>query len=346
MNAIYAMKTLPILTFAAGAAAASAAFLFWPAAESADAAKLSAQTVRGAGLEEENAKLTARVKQLEKQAAAGGGANAAAEPGASGRGTPRQVAQHFDESKMEEMMKRQAEREVNRETDKLALRLKLTPDQKEELRKFLLARKEREREMFRAAMRDGGKVESRPAGPGMEEFLNGLLTPEQQAEYARSLEEQRRARAEDYAQRKVRKLNDQLSLSEEQKDGLFQAFAQRKLTETDPAGAARGDTVTPAAQGGAIAFSAASGDGFVEPVQFDFDVGEIMSPGSGDLDRATLESILTPEQLAVYDQRKAEEKERGPGLIQVEGLPESGTGGAAVRIEVRKESPPAASPEK
>lgn len=328
------MKTAAFLTFAAGAATASLCFLLWSAMQTPDPNKSPTHKFLNIGLTEENQKLTERVKNLEKQVAvvkqkaADGGERAE-------EGKPQvMTAHHFDESKMEEMMKQHAEREVNRETDKLALRLKLTPEQKESLRKFLLAQKESERAMFRTALKDGGQVEAKPAGQSKEDFLKGLLSPEQQTEYARSQEDQRKARAEDYAQRKVRKLNDQLSLSEEQKDGLFQAYAQKKLVETDPAKAPAGDNVVKAATHGAIAFSAGAAEGGVEPIEFDFDVGEVMNPGSGDLDRATLEGILTPEQLAVYDQRKAEEKAQGNGFFHVEGLPDA-TGGA-VRIEVNK----------
>ena len=124
-------------------------------------------------------------------------------------------------------------------------------------------------------------------GGGKEAFLNSLLTPEQQAEYARSQEEQRTGRAEEYAQRKVRKLNNDLSLSEEQKDKLFQAYAQQKLTATDSAKQPEGGDVIRAAVGGAISFASVTADGAggAEPIEIELDAGDFISPGSSDLDR-------------------------------------------------------------
>lgn len=51
---------------------------------------------------------------------------------------------------MEDMEKRQDEKDVNREVDRLTLRLKLTGDQKEALRMFLTDEKEKQRTAFRA----------------------------------------------------------------------------------------------------------------------------------------------------------------------------------------------------
>jgi hypothetical protein len=342
------MKSLPLLTFATGAAAGALAVWFFqsPTADDAhEAAKIS-----GVKLTDENRKLAERVLSLEKQATAAKEkretSTAEAEDG------PAKTVRHtFDESKMEKMMKQHAEREVNRETDAMALRLKLTPEQKGALRKFLLAKQESERLASRTTNKGGETVEEyTDEGQSEEDFLEELLTPEQQAEYARSLEEQHKANAEDYAQRKVRKLNEQLSLSEQQKDSLFQAFAQKKLAGTDPAATSPGGAVVKEATGGAISIAgAAVGGSAAGPIEFDFDVDEMFNPGSGDLDRATLEGILTPEQLAVYDQRKAEEKERGNGFIQIDNLSPPGEGavGAAVRIEVQQEiTPPPPASEK
>jgi hypothetical protein len=347
------MKTAAFLTFAAGAATASVCFLLWNLLQ--DPEKSPTYKLLNTGLSEENQKLNDRVKALEKQVAsvktkAGGPEAGAAEKPVDGK--PQVVTTHqFDESKMEEMMKQHMEREVNRETDAMALRLKLTPEQKGALRKFLLAKQDSESLVSRTTNKNGETVEEyADEGQSEEDFLEELLTPEQLAEYARSLEEQHKANAEDYAQRKLRKLNEQLSLSEQQKDSLFQAFAQKKLAGTDPAATSPGGDVLKEATGGAISIAgAAIGSSAAGPIGFEFDVDEMFNPGSGELDRATLEGILTPEQLAVYDERQAEEKERGHGFIHIDNLsaPREGAVGAAVHIEVeQKIAPPASSSEK
>lgn len=48
-----------------------------------------------------------------------------------GDARPQIFSSHFDDGKLEELMKQHAERDASREADKLALRLKLTPEQKE-----------------------------------------------------------------------------------------------------------------------------------------------------------------------------------------------------------------------
>lgn len=96
-------------------------------------------------------------------------------------------------------MKQHADREVNKEADSLALRLKLSPEQKESVRKFLLDGIERERKSIRDAIKNGGQIGTAKAEQRKEEFLKGLLTQERQADYTKSQEEQRTGRAEEYA---------------------------------------------------------------------------------------------------------------------------------------------------
>ncbi len=330
----HSMKTA-LLSSVAGAAAGALVMWLILSKASPDPAGGSLAAAGSVKLTGKNQKLTERVQSLEKQLAKAksGDAGDVAAAAESDDSKPKMITRTFDDKHMQEMMKERAERDANREADKLALRLKLTPEQKESLKKFLLAEKEKDQEMFRTAMKSGGKVEMSKKGGGKEAFLNSLLTPEQQAEYARSQEEQRTGRAEEYAQRKVRKLNNDLSLSEEQKDKLFQAYAQQKLTATDSAKQPEGGDVIGAAVGGAISFASVTADGAggAEPIEIELDAGDFISPGSSDLDRETMQAILTPEQLSVYDQRKAEEQERMKNMIHVEGLPGPG---ASVRMKV------------
>jgi hypothetical protein len=307
------MKT-PILFFSAGAV--SGVLAMWLIQSSGAAGsggkpdgKSVATGIRSSS--EEKDKLLARVQTLEKELkqAKGNKAEKAEEKIAAAAAAVPAKMVSFDEGKMEEMMKKGAERDVSREVDRLALRLKLSPEQKESLRKFLLARKEQERATVKAAMSGGNVRDALKPKESREDFMKSLLTPEQQADYARSQEERRTAKAEEYAQRKVRKLNNDLNLSEDQKDKFFQAYAQQKMTVNDAAKKEAGGDA--AAKSGTIAFTTVGGSLDGGPLEFEFDSDALM-PGANrsDLDRSTVESILTPEQLAVYDQRKAEEAEQ------------------------------------
>ena len=313
-----------VLCLIAGAAAG--ALVMWLVQSSGDAGG-GAETrspATGPALSEKEQKLTARVHALEKELKAvratgskdAGTADAPEEKSKASR----VITAAFDDKRIDEMMRQRAERDVNREVDRTALRLNLSAEQKESLRKYLMDGKERDRETFRTAMKNGGKVEASKPAQSKDEFLNSILTPDQQADYAKLREEQRTARAEEYAQRKVRKLNNDLNLSEEQKDKLFQAYAQQKLAATDASKQSEpGDVIGPRA-GGTIAFASvgASAGGSAEPVEIEFDAGDFFAGGGGDLDRGHLESILTPEQLAVYDQRRADEQEHVKKMIQTE----------------------------
>jgi hypothetical protein len=276
------MKT-PLLFFAAGALIV---WFFKLPPEHGSGGKVEVEAKAPPGFmatkaNDELAKQTARVQALEKEV------NELKSGRARTDTTPSRTP--FDEKRMEDLEKRQDEKDVNREVDRLTLRLKLMADQKLALRKFLTEGKEKQRTAFRATT--GVLVES--PSKGKEEFLKDLLTTEQQEEYARSVEDQRLSRAEEYAQRKVRKLNNELNLSEHQKDKLFQTYAQRKLEATDPTIKAEAGDTAPALQ------------------------GVLPDAGGGDIDRKALELILTPGQLTVYDQRQKDENEK-MGIVREE----------------------------
>jgi hypothetical protein len=328
------MKT-PVLFFVAGGAAGAVAMWLIQSSEAPETRETTGGKPVASALRtsEKEEKLAARVQALEKELkAAKEGSEDSIEDDpikSQGKKAAKMIRAPFGDEQIEEMMRKNAEREVSREVDRVALRLKLTPEQKESLRKFLTERKEQEHTSLKAAMKGGAPAEVTKRGQSKDEFLKTLLTPEQQADYARSQEEQRTAKAEEYAQRKVRKLNNELNLSEEQKDKLFQAYAQQKLTPADPAKKEPSGDVT-----GTIAFAtvgASIGDG--GPVEFEFD-GDALLGGNNksDIDRATVESILTPEQLAVYDQRKAEEQEQMKNVFRLEGG-EAMTKSLKIRVE-------------
>lgn len=285
-----------LLIFAAGGAAG--ALIMWflkPGPELGAGGAVSPSAVAATKAHDELAnQKTARVQVLEKELK---------DLKSSMEGTPSSIISGLsapamspaNEKIMQDLETRQDEKEVNREVDRLTLRLNLAGDQKAALRKFLTDGKEKQREAIKAVT-NGGFPESPSPEDFLteEEFLKGILTAEQRAEYARAAEEWRRTRAEDFAQRKVRKLNHELNLSEQQKDKLFQAYAQQKLEATDPAKKAADDDTAPLPQGVVV-------DEVV--------VG---------IDRKAMEAILTTEQLAVYDRRQKEENEQMSGIIRVE----------------------------
>ena len=232
-----------------------------------------------------------------------------------------------DESAMKDMMRKGAEHEARREADRLALRLKLTPEQKEALRKFLTERRMALMDNPAALLSPDGSPNASGKLQSLDDFLAANLTPEQQAEHARHKEEEKTAKVEDYAQRKMRGLARELSLTPEQKDRVFQAFADKKLADETARAANPGSPQENALEmvASSISVIGAGSTG----IEMAFDTESLMGPGKEALEqeRAMLKDILTPDQLAIYDQRRAEEAElRGPdgagGIIQLAPTPE------------------------
>ena len=244
--------------------------------------------------------------------------------GIAAEGSEQPMVHTVDEAAMKDMMRKGAEREARREADRLALRLKLTPEQKEALRQFLTDR--------RMALFEDPAAFAKPGGPGLatglDDYLAANLTPEQLAEHARLKEEEKTAKVEDYAQRKMRNLARELSLTPEQKDRVFQAFADKKLA--DDKAAAANPTASPVEGAAEIIASSigvigAGGSG----IEMSIDTESLMGPGKETLEqeRAMLKDILTPDQLAIYDQRRTEEAElrasdSAGGIIHLAPTPE------------------------
>jgi RNA polymerase sigma factor (sigma-70 family) len=198
-----------------------------------------------------------------------------------------------------EEMKKEAAREVNR----LALRLKLTPEQKQQLQEFLEGKNRIRIEELKRAVASGAFTRAMKGGEDLtpedhkimadldatehpeaetDAFLANLLTAAQQQEYAVSKEEKRVADAEESAHDALTAIGKQVDLTADQKDRLFQALAQRKLA-APPKPASAGES--------GVAFSL--GDAMP---QFDKSNDEV------------LRSILTAEQFQAYEKSREEDE--------------------------------------
>ena len=210
-----------------------------------------------------------------------------------------------DQAEIDKMMKKDAERKANRDADRLALRLKLTGPQKEALRAFLVADRELKMAKMQAMMT--GKAPAEPEQrQTLDEFLKGMLEPAQLAEHEKMAADDKAAKAEDFAQRRIRSLDRELGLSAEQKDRVFQALANARLTEPQKSGLAAHLEAAgaPAEEIAAVATLDADGGMFgVEMEDMPF-LGNLAS----EKERETLAGILTEEQMAVYDQRREDDK--------------------------------------
>ena len=224
-----------------------------------------------------------------------------------------------DPGEMDKMMKKDAERKANRDADRLALRLKLTGSQKEALRAFLVA--DREWKMAKMQETMSGKTpataEQRQT---LEEFLKGMLEPAQLAEHEKAQAEDKAAKAEDFAQRRIRSLDRELGLNAEQKDRVFQALANARLTEPQKSDLAAHLEAAGAPAEAIATMATIDADGGVFGVEME-DM-PFLGNLAGAKERETLAGILTEEQMAVYDQRREDDKASNPFF-----------GGAAFSVE-------------
>lgn len=193
---------------------------------------------------------------------------------------------------IETMMKQRATASMNRELDKLTMRLKLTPDQVSQLKAYYEARNAKHIELVQTMLKSGDLM-----SPGMEsrikelrdsetadqEFVDSLLTPEQREENTRLREETKIANAERYAQSQVDRIDRDVGLGAEQKDALYAAFAKQRMDsgETDNSPSPHGEADS--------------------------------EPSGNDV----LGSVLTPEQMEVLSRRRAERATEMQQMMQL-----------------------------
>ncbi|HWB05693.1 MAG TPA: sigma-70 family RNA polymerase sigma factor [Verrucomicrobiales bacterium] len=220
-------------------------------------------------------------------------------------------------------MKQEASREVNR----LALRLKLTAEQKEKLTKFLEDKHQRSMDRLKHAVETGLLTRAMKGTENLSEedqkllaeleaddhddrdldpFLGTLLSQEQLAEYGKSKEEKRVAEAEERAHTTLSAIGKQVDLTEDQKDRLFQQMAQRELTAKKP-----------------------------HPGSVETDAGALtVNLAGSEFDRANddvIRSILTPEQFETYAKSREEEERQAKEVMKLAApwLPVKETGAEA-----------------
>ena len=203
--------------------------------------------------------------------------------------------------------------------DKLAARLKLSPEQKESLAKFMAAQAKEETErttkmlgMMKDLKDNPTAVFTAEAGlpksdtkEHMRQWAAENLTPEQQENLKRYSEDRRTANAEKIAQARLDQLNETLDLDESQRDKLFQHYAREAL-----ANGTAGDDVM-------------DDNGMFR--------GEIAVAGemAGE-DPATpdpLAEILTPEQMTTYREHQKAEEQRSIDMMKSLGLDPAQFGG-------------------
>ena len=196
--------------------------------------------------------------------------------------------------------------------DKLATRLKLSPEQKESLAKLMAAQAKAETERTTkmlgmvkdlkdnpTALAEAAK-ENLPKSDTSEEirkWATDNLSPEQQQNLERYREDRRNANAEKMAQWQLDQMNESLDLDESQRDRLFQHFAKQALAN----GSAGDDLSGP----GEMAFTAADTD-----------------PNAPD----PLAEILTAEQLTSYKEHQQNEEKRSLEMMKSMGIDPSAFG--------------------
>jgi hypothetical protein len=201
--------------------------------------------------------------------------------------------------------------------DKLATRLKLSPDQKQSLAMLMEAQAKEETERttkMLGMMKDikdnpeamaqaAANIPKSDTNAQIRQWATDNLSPEQQENLERYRQDRRNANAEKIAQMQLDQINESIDLDESQRDRLFQHFAREAL-----ANGSAGDDLTDA---GVMGIAAAGTD-----------------PNAPD----PLADILTPEQLAGYKEHQQNEEKRSLEMMKSLGLDPSkfdGTGGGA-----------------
>lgn len=191
---------------------------------------------------------------------------------------------------MAEYQKSLFREEVTQRLNKLKKQLKFTSEQERLVADYIRSEQSR-LDAIIAEEKKSGRMQGQTQGETPEQFLERLLTPEQKAEMSLATQNHRNSQAEEFAQTAVRNLTQQLQLTEDQRAKVFQAYAAKKLADFDaPPQPVEPDTRR-------ADECAAS----VWLLRHGMNLGRGQNE-SYKLDRATLQGLLTPEQLAVYDQ--------------------------------------------
>jgi len=117
----------------------------------------------------------------------------------------------------------------------LKTRLKLTPDQEAQIKAAMDADNQKRRELGRQ-MFTSGKIDPQAAAAAntLDQTLNAILTPDQQASYKQVQADEQAARANTAATVQVNQIAPLLQLSDAQRDQVFQSVYQLQSSAPDP----------------------------------------------------------------------------------------------------------------
>jgi hypothetical protein len=156
----------------------------------------------------------------------------------------------------------------------LKTRLKLTPDQEATVKAAMDADQKARRELGRQIFQQGGKIDPQAAANAntLDKTLAAVLTPAQQTAYQQVQNDEKVSRADTSATTQVNQVAPLLQLSDTQKDQVFNALYQVQLTAPEPSSLMTNPNAAQVIQTQAQATQAA------------------------------LAKVLTPDQMALYQQ--------------------------------------------
>lgn len=216
------------------------------------------------------------------------------------------LANFFSPQTMLEGARSSADKEAEKELDRIALVLpNLTDVQKEEIAELLQSRNNKQLDDIIEVFKSGGlrdltslsddqQAALLKADPNYKESskddeeLMGILTEEQYAQYVQNEDDRRVKEAEYNAMNALESLNTTLNLNTEQEDAIFQELAQLDLVE-DPV----------------------ANDGMEEPSPFD------RSSSREEARDDIIRSHLTQSQVEAYNQQRVEEKREQEEMLEM-----------------------------
>jgi len=115
-------------------------------------------------------------------------------------------------------------------------RLHLTPDQAAKVKAAMDADAQARRTLMQQAFRNNGKIDPTAAASAntLDETLATVLTPDQQTAYQQVQADEKTSRADTAATTQVNQVAPLLQLSDSQKDQVFSALYQVQMTAPDP----------------------------------------------------------------------------------------------------------------
>jgi len=157
----------------------------------------------------------------------------------------------------------------------LQARLHLTPEQAARIKAAMDADATARRDLMRQMFRDNGKVDPQAAAAAntLDQALAAVLTPQQQAAYQQVVADEKASRAETMASVQMNQIAPLLQLSDSQKDQVASALYQVQVAAPDPTN-----------------------------LMTNPNAASVMA-AQAQATQAALAKVLTPDQLALYNQQ-------------------------------------------